>query len=94
MNIIILVITVSMLVIAAFYVVWADSFFTVLAASSMVSVGLVLLFVLLRAPDVALTEAVVGVALTGVIYALTLAKIDLWKINDNDDNNDVSQSKQ
>lgn len=43
-------------------------------ASSVVSLTLAIVFVILRAPDVAMTEAVVGAGLSGVLLALAVRK--------------------
>jgi uncharacterized MnhB-related membrane protein len=37
-------------------------------------------FVLLRAPDVAMTEAAVGAGLSSLILALSLRRLGLWQI--------------
>lgn len=50
------------------------------AAASVVSLGLALLFALMRAPDVAITEAAVGAGLSSLILALALRRLGLWKI--------------
>jgi uncharacterized MnhB-related membrane protein len=52
------------------------------AAASVVSLGVSLLFVLLRAPDVALTEAAVGAGLSGVVLALGLRRLGLWRLEE------------
>ncbi len=46
------------------------------AAVSVVSLALSILFVILQAPDVALTEAVVGSGLSTIILALALRRIN------------------
>jgi energy-converting hydrogenase B subunit D len=51
-----------------------------LAAASLVSLAVSVLFVLLRAPDVALTEAAVGSGLSGVVLALGLRRLGLWRL--------------
>ncbi|MEE4146244.1 MAG: hydrogenase subunit MbhD domain-containing protein [Halieaceae bacterium] len=51
------------------------------AASSVVSLGVSVLFVLLHAPDVAMTEAAVGAGLSGVVLALGLRKLGLWRLD-------------
>lgn len=48
-------------------------------ATSVLSLGLTLLFVLLRAPDVAMTEGVVGAGLGSLILALSLSRLGLWR---------------
>ncbi len=50
------------------------------AATSVVSLGLSVLFVLLHAPDVAMTEAAVGAGLSGVVLAIGLRKLGLWRL--------------
>jgi uncharacterized MnhB-related membrane protein len=51
-----------------------------IAAASVVSLGLALLFALMRAPDVAMTEAAVGTGLSSLILALALRRLGLWRI--------------
>lgn len=46
-----------------------------LVAFSVVSLGLSVLYVLLRAPDVAMTEAAVGAGLSSLLFALALRSI-------------------
>jgi len=50
------------------------------AAASVVSLGLALLFVLMKAPDVAMTEAAVGAGLSSLILALALRRLGLWRL--------------
>lgn len=50
------------------------------AATSVVSLAVSVLFVLMRAPDVAMTEAAVGAGLSGVVLALGLRRLGLWRI--------------
>ena len=50
------------------------------AAASVVSLGVSVLFVLMHAPDVAMTEAAVGAGLSGVVLALGLRKLGLWRL--------------
>lgn len=52
------------------------------AASSVVSLAVSVLFALLRAPDVALTEAAVGAGLSGLVLALGLRRLGLWRLED------------
>lgn len=60
------------------------SFIAAVAATSVVGLGLSVLFVLLCAPDVAMTEAAVGAGLSGVILALALRRLGLWRLEDGD----------
>jgi multisubunit Na+/H+ antiporter MnhB subunit len=48
------------------------------------------LFVLLRAPDVALTEAVVGAGLAAFLFALALKRLGLWHIEVQEEGTDYS----
>lgn len=75
-----LLIVVAMLI-AALAVLTLDSYLAALAAGSVVSLGLSLLFVILRAPDVAMTEAAVGAGVSGLVFALTLRRLGLWRID-------------
>ncbi|MCG6895500.1 MAG: DUF4040 domain-containing protein [Thiocapsa sp.] len=74
-----LVVVVLMLA-SAVAVLLLRSFVAAVAASSVVGLGLTVLFVLMRAPDVAMTEAAVGAGLSGVILALALRRLGLWHI--------------
>lgn len=49
------------------------------AAASVVSLAVSVLFVMLHAPDVAMTEATVGAGLSSLILALGVKKLGLWK---------------
>ncbi len=76
---IVLIVT-AILLVAAVAVLLLDNYLAALAAASVVSLGLSVLFVILRAPDVALTEAAVGAGLSGVVLALGLRRMGLWRI--------------
>ncbi|MFZ0791892.1 MAG: DUF4040 domain-containing protein [Chromatiaceae bacterium] len=78
-----LVVVVLMLVAAA-AVLMLENFVAAVAATSVVGLGLSVLFVMLQAPDVALTEAAVGAGLSGVILALALRRLGLWFLEDGD----------
>ncbi|MBC8209662.1 MAG: DUF4040 domain-containing protein [Gammaproteobacteria bacterium] len=60
---------------AAVAVLVVESHISALAATSAVSLALSVLFVVLKAPDVAMTEAVVGAGLSTLILALALHRI-------------------
>ncbi len=49
-------------------------------ATALVSLGVSVFFVILRAPDVALTEAAVGAGLSGLLLALAARRLGLWRI--------------
>ncbi|MDQ7011678.1 MAG: DUF4040 domain-containing protein [Mariprofundaceae bacterium] len=66
---------VFIMLLAAVAVLLVDSNISAIALGSAVSLGLAVLFVILRAPDVAMTEAVVGSGLSAIILALALNRI-------------------
>jgi multicomponent Na+:H+ antiporter subunit B len=77
MTAIALITTLAVLV-AALAVVFLRSLLAAVAALSVVSLGLSILFALLRAPDVAIAEAAFGAGMSGLMLALTLRRIGLW----------------
>jgi len=62
---------------AAVLVLLFDNLIAAIAAASVVSLLLSLLFALLAAPDVALTEAAVGAGLSGAVLAMGLRRLGL-----------------
>jgi uncharacterized MnhB-related membrane protein len=66
---------------AAIAVLLFENFLAAVAASSVVSLGVALIFVVLRAPDVAMTEAAVGAGISGLILALGLRRLGLWRLD-------------
>jgi uncharacterized MnhB-related membrane protein len=77
----IVLLAVVLMLTGAVAVLLLNNYLAAVAATSVVSLGASLLFVILRAPDVALTEAAVGAGLSGVIMALSLRRLGLWHIN-------------
>lgn len=73
-------ITVIVILAGAVGVVALRNYIAAVAATSVVSLGLSVMFVLLRAPDVALTEAAIGAGLSSVVVALALRRMGLWKL--------------
>lgn len=73
-------IIVVLTLVAAVAVLVLDNFIAAVAATSVVSLGTSVLLVLLRAPDVAMTEAAVGAGLSGVVLALGLRRLGLWRL--------------
>lgn len=73
-----LIIVIVMLA-SALSVLLLKDFLSALAAFSVVSLALSVLFVLLRAPDVAMTEAAIGAGLSSLLFALALRKLGLWR---------------
>jgi len=73
-------IVVVLVLAAAVAVLALDNLIGAVVASSVVSLGVSVLFVVLLAPDVALTEAAVGAGLSGVVLALGLRRTGLWRL--------------
>ncbi len=69
-----------MMLVAAAMVLLVRNHVAAVAAASVVSLGLALLFALMRAPDVAMTEAAVGAGLSSLILALALRRLGLWRL--------------
>ncbi|WP_457667625.1 hydrogenase subunit MbhD domain-containing protein [Thiolapillus sp.] len=80
-TLIVLVLVVLMLA-AAVLVLVTPNMIAAVAASSAVSLVVSVLFVMLRAPDVAMTEAAVGAGLSATVLALGLRRLGLWKLDD------------
>ena len=78
MDWLVLIIVIVMLA-SAVAVLLLRNFLAALAAFSVVSLGLSVLFVILRAPDVAMTEAAIGAGLSTLLFALVLRRLGLWK---------------
>jgi energy-converting hydrogenase B subunit D len=78
MELLVLTIVVVMLCSAVAVLLFKD-FLAALAAFAVVSLGLSVLFVILRAPDVAMTEAAIGAGLSSLLFALALRRLGLWR---------------
>ncbi|NPA35674.1 MAG: DUF4040 domain-containing protein [Chlorobi bacterium] len=57
---------------AALYAVYQKDLLYAVIATGVISLALTGLFLVLQAPDVALTEAAIGVALTTIIFIITI----------------------
>jgi uncharacterized MnhB-related membrane protein len=66
---------------AALAVLMLRNLLAAVAAASVVSLGVAVMFVMLRAPDVAMTEAAVGAGLSGLILALALRRLGLFALD-------------
>lgn len=71
---------VVMVLAAAVAVLTLRNLIGAVVAASVVSLGVSILFVLLRAPDVAMTEAAVGAGLSSLVLALGLRRLGLWRL--------------
>ena len=78
MELLTLIIVIVMLA-SAVAVLLLKDFLSALAAFSVVSLGLSVLFAILRAPDVAMTEAAIGAGLSSLLFALALRRLGLWR---------------
>jgi uncharacterized MnhB-related membrane protein len=68
---------------AAVAVLVLDNMIAAVVAISVVSLALTLIFVILRAPDVAMTEAAIGAGLSGLILIIGLRRLGYWQIASN-----------
>jgi len=73
MEIIVIVATI-ILIIAAILTIHYKDLVAAVVASSVVSLIASIYFYILQAPDVALTEAAIGVGLTTIIFMITIRK--------------------
>ncbi len=78
MAILVLVLVVVQLI-AAIFAVWQKDLLLAVLGTSAISVVLSVLFYLLQAPDVALTEAAIGVALSTIIFVIAIKKTDRYE---------------
>jgi len=69
---VVFIILAIILVAAAIYAVIQKDLLYAVLGSSVISLILSVFFYLLQAPDVALTEAAIGVALTTIIFVITI----------------------
>ncbi|MBN2778936.1 MAG: DUF4040 domain-containing protein [Bacteroidales bacterium] len=72
LTVLIVVLGAIFLVVGAWYVLTRKDLLVATIASSIISLILSVFFLILQAPDVALTEATVGVALTTIIFVVTI----------------------
>ena len=79
-------IVVFVMLVAAIAVLLLRNMIAAVAAASVVSLAVAIIFVVLRAPDVAMTEAAVGAGLSSLILALGLRRLGLWRLEKGGDN--------
>ena len=77
------------LIACAFAVFMVQSHLVAVLAASLVSMTLAILYGVLQAPDVALAEAAVGVAFSGIIYFFALYHTDLLTLRGTGDDDDA-----
>jgi len=69
---------------AAIYAVVTKNLLYAVVSTGLISLGLSLFFFILQAPDVALTEAAIGVALTTIIFIITIRNTTQYEDEEND----------
>lgn len=80
-------IVVTVMLFAAFATMFLPNMLAAVAASSVVSLAVAIVFVFLKAPDVAMTEAAIGAGLSSLLLALGLRRLGLWQLDAGDLNN-------
>ena len=90
--ILIAVLLLLMIAAAVYAVIQKDLLYAVIA-TGIISLVLSILFYLLQAPDVALTEAAIGVALTTIIFVITIRNTERMEDEPQNDNNIKSEVK-
>lgn len=74
------VVIVAIMLLAAAAALLFKNHVAAVASVGILSLALSLLFVILKAPDVAMTEAAVGAGLSALVLALGLRRLGLWQI--------------
>ncbi len=90
--ILILVLLVLMIAASVYAVRQKDLLYAVIA-TGIISLVLSILFYLLQAPDVALTEAAIGVALTTIIFVITIRNTERMEVENDKKSNIKSAAK-
>ncbi len=90
--ILVIVLLVLMIAAAIYAVVQKDLLYAVIA-TGIISLVLSILFYLLQAPDVALTEATIGVALTTIIFVITIRNTERMEVETDKEDNIKSAKK-
>ena len=72
LNSIFIIAMVVVLISAAIYAVYQKDLLYAVLATGVISLILSIFFYILQAPDVALTEAAIGIALTTIVFIITL----------------------
>lgn len=78
------VVIVAIMLLAAAAALLFKNHIAAVASVGILSLALSLLFVILKAPDVAMTEAAVGAGLSALVLALGLRRLGLWQIEHSD----------
>jgi len=75
LNSIFIIALVVVLIAAAIYAVYQKDLLYAVLATGVISLILSIFFYILQAPDVALTEAAIGIALTTIIFIITFVYV-------------------
>jgi len=84
-----IVILAFLLVFSALYAIKQKDLLYAVIATGVISLILSLVFLLLQAPDVALTEAAIGIALTTIAFVITIRNTSRYE----NDNTGINQTK-
>lgn len=71
-SLVVLIASLVFILIAAVYAIFQKDLIQAVIATSLISLALSLVFYILQAPDVALTEAAIGIALSTIIFIITI----------------------
>ncbi len=71
-SLVVLIASLVFILIAAVYAIIQKDLIQAVIATSLISLALSLVFYILQAPDVALTEAAIGIALSTIIFIITI----------------------
>ena len=93
MAFILIAVLLLLMIAAAIYAVVQKDLLYAVIATGIISLVLSILFYLLQAPDVALTEAAIGVALTTIIFVITIRNTERMEDESQNDNNIKSEVK-
>lgn len=88
-----IVVVFLLMIAAAIYAVVQKDLLYAVIATGIISLILSVVFYLLQAPDVALTEAAIGVALTTIVFIITIRNTERMEDESDKDNNIKSAAK-
>lgn len=71
-----------LMIAAAFYSVYTGNLISAIISSGVISLLASIIYILLAAPDVAMTEAAIGSGLTTVVFLLALKRINALRSAD------------
>ncbi len=81
MNIVLIIVVfcVLLMVVAAYFAIKTHDLVSSVLASSVVSLMASILFLILQAPDVAMTEAAIGAGLTTFVFLIAIRKTERYE---------------